>query len=298
MGKIIALFIAILTIATCEPTMAQKTFAVDNDSTLDISVYAGLLNWVEFSTEEISAASKYDLRFGACANWQIADSVLSLHTSTVYGRFGGEEMTINYFFFKAKTRNQKWSLEAGRMTTTATEVRPAPGTGDGQFETWTQSRLPNSALGAKIGREFKFGTLKFGVAERDQIAEFSAHFATSISNHQFNLVGMIGGEDYQNFSLGLVHKVGGLYHIFVYKEECQEILQLVPDKIIGYFGAYTFGTSGYRLYLDAGYDLSTEEIPRLEIGALKKFTGIVDGLIGVGYNRKTDSINANLFVHL
>jgi hypothetical protein len=297
MKKIIAFVIAALAITACQPTMAQKKFVVDNDSALDISVYAGLLNWVEFSTEEISAASKYDVRLGACANWQMNPS-FSLHTSTVYGRFGGEEITTNNFFLKAKTQNQKWSFEAGRMTTAATEVRPAPGTGDGQFETWTQSRLPNSALGAKIGREFKFGTIKFGVAERDQRPEFSAHFATKIDNHQFNLVGMLGGEDYQDFSLGLVHKVGGLYQILVYKEEKCKDVTLKPDRIVGYFGAYGFGDSGYQLYLDAGYNLSTEEIPRLEFGGIKNFTGFVNGLIALGYNHKTKSVNAYLFVHL
>lgn len=299
MRKIIALFAAILMIAICQPTMAQKAFVINNDSSLTLKVYAGLLNWVEFSTEKISAVSKFDVRFGAAANWQI-NPLLSLHTSAVYGwSKDSDELVTNNFFLKIKSRNQKWLLEAGRMTTAATEVRPAPGTGDGQFETWTQSRLPNSALGAKIGREFKFGTIKFGVAERDQRPEFSAHFATKINNHQFNLVGMLGGEDYQNFSLGLVHKIGGLYQIFVYKEEGpKDILQPEPDQIVGYFGAYGFGNSGYQLYLDAGYNLDTEEMPRLEFGGIKNFSGLVNGLIALGYNHKTNTINAYLFVHL
>jgi len=295
MKKRIALFLiaALATLFACQPTMAQKTFVVDSDSTLDISAYAGLLNWVEFSTEKISAVSRYDVRLGAAANWQI-NPMLSLHTATIYGRFEGDEMRTNNFYLKAKTRNQKWSLEAGRMTTAATEVRPAPGTGDGQFETWTQSRLPNSALGAKIGRNFKFGTLKFGVAERDRTAEFSAHFTTQIKQHQFNLVGMLGGEDYQNFSLGLAHKAGGLYQIFVYKEENKNA-PLNQERIIGYFGAYG---GEYQFYLDAGYNLSTEEMPRLEFGGIKNFSGIINGLIALGYDNHTKALHAYLFVHL
>lgn len=73
---------------------------------------------------------------------------------------------------------------------------------------------------------------------------------------------------------------------------------LEPDRIVGYFGVYGFGNSGYQLYLDAGYNFSTEEIPRLEFGFLKNFTGLANGLLGLGYEHEIKAIKAYLFVHL
>lgn len=296
--KKIAFLLMIAVLVAHQPVMAQKNFIIDSDSTLDLQVYAGLLNHVEFATKEIGADSKYDLRFGAIANWQIINNI-SLHAVTVYGRYGEEEIVVNNFSLRAKTPNQKWSLEAGRMATSITEMRPIPATSAGHFETWTQSRLPGSALGVKVGKNFKSSSVKLGVAERDKKVEFSAHFATKIGENEFNLAGMIN-ENYKNLSLGLAHKIGNLYQVFVYAEENNntEILEPASSQIIAYFGSYGIRSSSYRVYLDAGYNLEKEEFPRLEFGLLKNFAGTLKGLAGVGYSheiKKSKLISSSTF---
>ena len=270
---------------------------VSPDSSLVINgVYAGLLNSVSMSTIELAAQHNYSFRVGAVATWQMND-LLSFHATSVYDRSNEDEFTSNNFYFKVLNRSKKLSFELGHMTTAATEIRPVPASADGQFETWTEALMPGSAMGAKIGFNSDYGSLKIGVASRQKQAEYSLHASKQIKNQTFHLVFALGGPGgNNNYTVGITHKNSKIYQVLAFREQNVDI---DISKTLGYFINYEImQTQKVCAYLDAGYDFSNEISPRLEAGLIKNFESqLLKGLLALGYDAKKKSVQTYFFIH-
>jgi len=299
---VVIMIVVILGFGTQSFSQIQDIVCTD-DSTLVIdNVYAGILNSIDINTDKFSYTDTYDFRVGAMATWHVKKWV-DINTQAMYDRRDSTDLFVNQFSIRLHT--ESWEVEFGKMATTATEIRPLPMTADGQFETWTESQMPGKAIGAKIGYKSNFGSIKAGVSSRNGNPEYSFHLNTSIKNNVFNLVGVIGGEKESNYLVGFTHKITKvdnatkLYQVAVFKQQFNAGT-LLNEQIAGYFCSYEVSEKmKLNLYLDAGYNLTSEESPRLEGGLIKNFESkIFKGLIAIGYANETKNIKAYLFIHI
>jgi len=268
----------------------DNSFVVDN-------FYLGTLNSVNFSTEKLDEISTYSVRLGAMAHWDITKDI-TVKSYGAYDRSNGVDCVIGSFSLFLQSKNKKFNLEFGRMATPATEIRPLPPTADGHFETWTEALMPGGAIGAKIGYNTDFGSIKIGVASRKN-PEYSFHLNTQIKGSPFNLVGVLGGEKKDNYLVGLTHKVGKLYQVAVFKQQ-YNFETLSSEQVVGYFGNYELSVKmKLNVYLDAGYNLNTQDIPRLEGGLIKNFSSKhLGGLLALGYSHEIKAIKGYIFIYI
>lgn len=293
MKNSVFVFLMIAAMGFSTQSFGQINSLYNGDSSIVASVYGGLLSSVNFSTDSLSAISAYDLRVGATADWNIADWA-TIKTFATYDRADGEECALNAFSLKLYKNN--WDLEFGHTGTTASEIRPLPPTAAGHFETWTEAQMPGLAINAKVGYKTSFGKIKVGVAARDRNPEYSFHLSTKVKGNPFDIVGVLGGEKESNYLVGATYKSKNTYNVIAFKQ-CFNPETLIDEQITGYFLNYNLSEKGkLDLYLDAGYNLTAEEIPRLEAGFIKNFESkLIKGLIAIGYS---DEIKAYLVIHI
>lgn len=295
MKKIVMIVIAItLTMGTS--AQIQNITCADDSSLVINNVYLGILNSINFSTEEMTFTAPYNLQAAAMVTWH-ASKWADFKTFAVYNRANNTDAVNNQFYVNLHHKN--WSLDFGKMATPATEIRPLPPTAAGHFETWTESQMPGSALGVKAGYKTNFGSIKVGVASRNKKAEFSAHLATKIGSHEIHAVGAIGGTQKTNYLVGLTHKYNRLYQVAVFKQAFNKE-SLSNEQIAGYFVNYEISKKAkFAFYLDAGYNLTTKKSPRFESGIMKNFESkIFKGLIALGYSEEVQAVKGYIFVHL
>lgn len=99
------------------------------------------------SVDSFSVNKFANIRVGTDASWQISKN-LSLYSFGVFQNEVKDPYTLTTFNLHYKPV-KNWSIKAGYMATPSTEKRPLPVTPGGQFETWTESRIPGAALGFK-----------------------------------------------------------------------------------------------------------------------------------------------------
>lgn len=233
MKKITIVIIAI-TLSMTAHAQIQNITCTDDSSVVINNIYLGVLNSVNFSTEEMTFTAPYNLQAAAMVTWH-ASKWADIKTFAVYNRANNSDAVNNQFYVNLHHKN--WSLELGKMAAPATEIRPLPPTAAGHFETWTESQMPGSALGTKVGYKTSFGSIKVGVAARNKKAEFSAHLATKIRNHEIHAVGAIGGTHKTNYLVGLTHKCNRLYQVTAFKQVFNQE-SLINEQIAGYFVNY------------------------------------------------------------
>jgi len=268
----------------------DDSFAVDN-------FYFGGLYSVNFFTEKLDAVRTYSVRAGVMAHWDITKNI-TVKSYGVYDRSNGVDCVIGSFSLFLQSKNKKFNLEFGQMSTPATEIRPLPPTADGHFETWTEAQMPGGAIGAKVGYNASFGSIKIGVASRKN-PEYSFHLNTQIKGSTFNLVGVLGGEKKDNYLVGLTHKVGKLYQVAVFKQQ-YNFETSSSEQVVGYLGNYELSAKmKLNVYLDAGYNLNTKDIPRLEGGLIKNFSSKhLGGLLALGYSHEIKAIKGYIFIYI
>ncbi|MDD3711189.1 MAG: hypothetical protein PHP37_01135 [Patescibacteria group bacterium] len=268
-------------------SQAQISGLTSKDSSITASVYAGVLNTTAFSVDESAQEFFYSFRVGSILAWQ-ALPFMRVKSFATFDYSDGNGLPMNSVSIKFHSYKERMGLEIGRMATLSTELRPLPPTGDGHFETWTHSRIPGGALGAKATYRLKNGIcLGLGVAERGDKAEYHAKLyfkkAEFVSYYSvFN----------ERIGAATVFSVGRLYNVISFE-------RIGESNVIANFSNVDIGND-MSIYLDAGYESVSAEFPRMEFGFIKgfKFQKFGSGLIALGYKHESKAINAYLFVHL
>ena len=182
--------------------------------------------------------------------------------------------------------SKKLTLQIGSMASLPTEQRPHPVSGNGQFETWSESQIPGGGLGAKLRYQFNSNfQLAGGVVVCKGLPEYSG----KITYKKVQLSAWYS-EWNQKFGSALTLDLPKVYNTFVWKQD-----QVVSNLLVIHIAS----KQGISLYSDNGYDLSTKKLVRSESGAMKTFeNNWIKGLFGLGYNYENRSVNGYLFVHL
>lgn len=282
MKKLVAI-IAIMVISVI--TFGQITnIKVTDQITID-KVYAGSLSGTMFHTDSLYATGFTGLRVGAMGTYSPAKWV-SFGSWALVQLDGKSNPWSLQQFWMTVTPTQKISITMGSMASIPTEMRPHPVSGNGQFETWSQSQIPVGGIGIKARYQFsKDFQLASGVVFRADKPEYSAR----LSYKKVQLVGWYSTID-STSGVAATINVGRVSSTFVYKPD-----QTIADVLVIKMSK----KQDISFYSDMGYDLQKKDLVRGEWGVLKGFDSKwVDGLIGLGYRNETKSIAAYLFVHL
>lgn len=264
------------------PLIAQVNLQPE-DSTITIdAVYLGIYSENYFSLDSLNSQSGASFWGGAMASYRLTD-YFSLTGSQVYGSSDkGETFGISRFFTKVKFASL--TLETGLLISLATESRPSP-LATGQFETWTESRIPGGGLGAKVKYHFQDSYLGLGVIDRKNLPEYHARFSSphlKISVYYPQITKKLGASaklEWPGISSVLVFSAG----------------ELVANNL-------TLEIDGARkisVYYDLGYDFQDKDLVRGEVGILKDFAvWQLKGLLGLGYCQEKNSLAGYLYIHL
>ena len=263
---------------------AQVTDIPITDQITLNKVYAGTLSWSTVSIDSLNATNTAGIRFGAQATWRPSQYFAMCSMAAYEGQSGNTSWSMNQFAFIINP-TKRLTITSGNVCTLVTEQRPSPITGAGQFETWTQSRIPGMALVAKASYELADKTfVGFAVARRNNKPEYQANF----SLRKFT-VSAYYDEWNKKYASVLTFKAGRLNEIIVWKQ----------DELIANTTTFDLGKGkDYCLYSDIGYDLANKKLLRGEWGVLKTFsTPYFEGLIGPGYCYEDRSLHFYLYAH-
>ena len=180
------------------------------------------------------------------------------------------------------------------MGSLATESRPLPPTAGGHFETWTEAQIPGGSIGAKATYKFSDKVVGLGINERGGEAEYQARF----SSEHLELNGYYSVFN-KRVGASTVIKADRLYGVVAY--ENIPASDLLPEKnLLAAFANFTLDKKNkIDVYFDAGYQFQNDKFERLEGGFIKNFSSKwVSGLIAMGYQHESETVNAYLFIHL
>ena len=279
------LIVAIMMIAISVQGFGQiENIYLTNDSSMVMNrIYAGTLSGTFFSMDSLYNTNFVNVRFGAQATYKM-NKTFSFSIWSFY--------QVDKQAFYATSLNLKiaptkqWDIQIGKMATLATEQRPLPVTSSGQFETWSQARGPNGALGIKSSYTFD-NNIGFGAGffEREKQPEYQADLIVK----KFRITGIYTKYSDQ-FALVSSLFLNRFYTIIVWKQ----------NEVLANTSCITLGKEkNIEIYSDQGIDLKTNDHIRGEIGILKNFSSQwVKGKIGGGYDIKTNMLICYLFVHL
>ncbi|MCX6798152.1 MAG: hypothetical protein NTX66_03015 [Candidatus Falkowbacteria bacterium] len=261
-----------------------ENIPVTKDVTIN-KLYAGTLGWSNFNIDSLHASNAAVLRFGAVATWRPNDwfALRSLNAFNV--ETGNGSWSMNQFSAIINP-TKKLTVTVGNMCTLVTEQRPSPASAGGQFETWTQSKIPGMALCAKaslaITDKLSAG---LGIAGRNSKPEYQANIS-------------LGKTTLSAFYDEWNKKYGSVLTFAVWR--VSEVVVWQQDNIIANLLNLELGPDkDYCVYSDMGWDLDQHKLVRGEWGVLKTFSGkYIKGLIGPGYCYEDRSVHAYLFVHL
>ncbi len=287
MKRSLAIGIIVVTIFCCTKTSyAQlENIKMTSDSSLVVEkVYGGMLGISKFSTDSIHVSNYGNVRFGAAIHWNIT-KWLMLNACSMYQLETDQSWGLNQFFLKIAPC-KRWSLQIGQMATLSSQQRPHPVSAGGQFETWTESQIPGSGLGAKTtyapNDNLSFG---LGVVARRQYPEYHAN----ISYKKLTVSGYYGVQD-EKTGMALSYKGTNVWTTFVWKQ----------DKVVAnMFGCKISKKHNILVYTDMGYNLETKKWVRGEWGIYKVFTSKHFSVLPcLGYNYENRAIKGYLFIHL
>gem|GEM_PF-1060355 len=269
---------------TAKAQIENIKLTTDSSVTID-RVYAGILSGTQFSTDSLYASTFANMRFGAMATYQ-PTKWFAVKTWAIYQ---AETKTtpwhMQQFWFKF-TPTKKLSLEIGNMATLPTEQRPHPVSGNGQFETFSESQIVGMALNAKLKYAFTTDiTAGAGIALRKDKPEYSGML-------NYKIVKLSGWYSQYDKKVGAAVNidVARVYDTFVWKQD-QIVSNIFCLKILK--------KANVSLYADTGYDLAAKKLVRGEGGLLKNFESkYIKGLFGLGYQHETHTVNGYLFVHM
>lgn len=280
MKKIVSIIIIIVAFAA--GVNAQITNVKIGDQVTIDKLYAGVLIGGQFRTDTVSNDAFVNARIGAMGTWRpakwFAFRTWGIYDFNLTKPFTMERCWLNF------TPHKKVSINLGYMATLATEQRPHPATGDGQFETFSESQLPGGTYNVKIAVDatdnFSFGAC---VAYRKGL-----EYQAMLRYNKVKISGWYGSD--QKFGSALTLDFSRVYNVTSWRQ----------DQVIANFLCVKMGKKkDYCLYSDNGYNLKDHKLVRSESGFLKTFDSQwIKGLFGLGYRYETKSINGYLFVHL
>lgn len=288
---LLALTAVIMGLIVAQSASAQIV-SRNSDSSLVISAYAGILNTTSLSIQGANITNSHDIRLGGRFYWE-ALSWMKVKSFVAYGRSNGKDLAFNSFAIDIHSRNEKFGIEFGHGPTPSAESRPIPVSGDGQFETWTEGRLPGVALGAKIYLVAGAGKISTGVGIRNKKPEYHVRYSTKIFDY-----GMSYGTNAQKFQTFVVARLGRIYSISVFENEKPKNLP-GSNLVANFTNVKISKAENIDFYFDCGYRINTKKFERLEFGLIKNFeVSVTKGLIALGYQYETKSINAYLLLYL
>lgn len=275
--------IAIMVISVI--TFGQITDIKVNDQITIDKVYAGSLSGTMFSTDSLSATGFTGIRLGAMATYKPASWVSFSSWAMVQVDGGATPWSLQQFYMTVNP-SKKLTLQIGSMASIPTEQRPHPVSGNGQFETWSESQIPGGGLGAKVKYQFNSNfQLAGGVVVRKGLPEYSGR----ITYKKVQLSGWHSVCD-TTYGAAMTVNLSRVYSTFVWKQD-----QTIADVLVIKLSK----KHDISLYSDMGYSFVEKDLVRGEWGLLKSFDSKwVKGLFGLGYRHETKSIAGYLFVHL
>lgn len=281
------LMVAMATMILSVPTFGQiKNIYLTKDSTLVIDrIYAGILSGTLFHTDSLYTTGFTGIRFGGMGSYSPAKWISFKSYAMYQADAGAASMSIQQFYVKLSPI-KKLSLEFGSMATLPTEQRPHPVSGNGQFETWSESQIPGGTMNAKLKYQFtKSFQLATGIANRKGLPEYSGR----ITYKKIQLSGWYSKFD-EKFGTAFTFDGDRVYSTFVFKQD-QTIADILVIKLSK--------KQDISFYSDMGYDISKKDLVRGEWGFLKGFDSTwLNGLFGLGYRNEDNAIVGYWFVHL
>lgn len=279
MKQIISLAVCILLTASCFGQI--ENIKISSDSTIIVDkLYAGMLSSTAFNTQRLTTSQFVNFRLGAMVSWKPSEKI-SIHSFGMLEADPNGISHIQQFYIKVRPF-KKWVVVIGQMATPSTEHRAHPVSAGGQFETWTQSRIPGGAPGIKVKYEGSF-TIGAGVAARNGAPEYHGSF--SKGNH------MISG----------YYRVAGTQTGFAYRFDSKKLYSIwvfIPGSLVGTTTVLPLRHT-YSLFADLGTSTKPVTLIRGEVGAFKSFSSKwIKGLLSVSYDIKARNAKAYLFVHL
>lgn len=279
MKQIVSLMVAIF--VTLSSFSQIENIKISSDSSINVNkLYAGMLSSTAFNTKSLTTTPSINLRVGAMVSWKVSKQIsiksFGMIETDLIKTWGIQQFYLSF------TPSKHWLLVAGQMATISTEQRPHPVSGNGQFETWTQARIPGGAPGFK----FKYVgniTVGAGIAVRNGAPEYHGSFAKG--NHTIS--GYYRDWDGQK----------GFAYTYDSKK-FYSLLVFIPSSTVATTTVVNF-KNDYSLFVDLGYGAINKTLVRGEVGALKSFSSKwLKGLFSLSYDIKTESVNGYLFVHL
>ncbi len=250
------------------------------------NLYAGLLQKTIFSYDSLHSSSYTSFLIGFKATYQ-PYRWLAVTGIEGYGIYNAQDSLRSYetSTFCAKLTVGDVSLEFGKLSTLATELRPLPISGAAQFESWTGRTMPGGSLGAKAKYTIDDYCIGGGIAKNEGKPEYHAQ----ISTRGWLAVGYYGESD-KRFKVAASYTDGFSRSIVSYK---------TGQLLANYTSVRLSETDEIDVYSDIGYSLDLDKFIKLEIGAVKNFSAnFFQGLIALSYVYEIRSVNGILFVYL
>ena len=276
-------------LVVCMMAISLYTFGqiVHNDTVnhCTMTTYAGILGGPVQSVENESLTTPTTLRVGGMIQWKPNS------WSSLYG-LGAVEAnqtgTISPFSLLGVTLSpiKSVTITLGKIATPMTKLRPLPITGSGQFESWTVSQIPGSAIGGSITGSFsKEYSLSAGSFVRGSDVSVEAGLGipyTQIAGYYMANSRKFGGAINCNYKL--------LSTTLMYNSE----------KNAGMFDAVKISQKhNLFLYSDIGFSINNWNMVRGEWGVFKTFSvQYLSSILGVGYSKEIKSVKGYVFIHL
>ncbi len=247
-------------------------------------IYVGVLNYTNFSPENMKTSSYTSLRIGGELNYNI-NKKLSVNSFMANEITKENNIAIACYYVKYNFSN-KINLQFGQVATPATLIRPHPVSSDGQFESWSSSQLPNAGLGIMLS----INKIKLGVYKRDNSYEFHGYlknrnFSMSSWYSTENIVGTVidykkkriqttftvkskfvdSNYDYIQINYFFAHSVNKKNNLFIYLDGGNEIREEIFPVLVPVFVP---GWEEPRMMLDEEVR-NVLRINHLQIGILK-----------------------------
>lgn len=261
--------------------------AATSDSTVVIDkVYAGTLAGSAYLCGKDTSTAFASFRFGASALWHMGTK-LTLKTFAVgeYEAVTGSSFGIHAMWLQYRPL-KKIAIEAGKGSTlVAQQHRPFPVSQYGQFETWTQARLPGVGYTCNLkyipNAKTLFGA---GISVRDNMSEYQV--TTTIRRIQ--LSGYY--QTATNVTCGAI----------TYSGKSLFNTAFVKTDAIGDFSSLLISRKrSVYLFTDFGYDRKTSTIVRWGSGFSKTFSmKYVKGILALAYTYENNGASLYTLISL
>lgn len=292
MKKVLAIAVLCLSLiltAKGQDTITKFDNVAKHDSLFVINrTYAGILTSAKFSVDSFRVSKWASARAGAWVTFNNKKKNLSLDAwGIIHGETTGDNYSLSAYWMNWKINpNVKFSI--GELPTPTGEFRPHPVSGDGHFETVTEALLPGVATGAKVSYTIDNAEARIGGFINSKTQK--PFVAAKLKVENAGMGAWYENEDRGGLTVNLDYK-----HFYT--------IGVIANKTFGNF--LVIKTKYCDFYSDVVYDANRKTLPRGEWGIIKNFKsedfGMASmkfsGLVAIGYQSETKTINTVLFLH-